>query len=334
MNWEWVKDIAGSRPRLAGFIGLISLLGAGAGAGSSGAKFFGVFDADPPSASSTPTADEARSALVFEAALNEARVNAAAEAEAKAWTTAVQTNTVAAYDFYLDAFPGGFFRAQAQAARTKLASATRAQAITPFDPRRLHPTVATAVLTARAAAKDAAAKQTHAERAANMAAAAASQARAKTRGYNVIRFRDRDTYEGEVSGGKANGLGVYTQGDRRFWGDRFQGQLVAGLWNGVGVFESTSGAPGRPARYGGEFAGGQLVGMGVIMHADGARQAGSIVNGTLTGHGVETRADGRRFEGEFANGAPNGFGTLWTSGGQIEEAGRYENGRLTQPLGL
>lgn len=332
MNWDSIKDLAGARPRMAAVIGLISLVGAGAGALANGAKVFDVFNDDgrAPTQSAAPSTQTDERAL--EAILAEAKVNAAAQAEAQAWTTAIQTNTVAGYDFYLDAFPKGYFRTQAQTARTKLVSASREIARAPFDVRRLEPTIAAAVNAARQAAKDAAAKQTQAERAANMAVAAAGQARLKTRGYDVIRFRDRDRYEGEVSGGKAHGLGVYVQGDRRFAGDRYQGQLVNGLWSGVGVFESTSGAAGRPKRYGGEVTAGQLVGMGVIIGADGARQAGAVVSGALSGHGVETRADGRKFEGEFKSGAPHGLGALWSADGRVEEAGRYEAGRLTQSI--
>jgi hypothetical protein len=106
------------------------------------------------------------------------------------------------------------------------------------------------------------------------------------------------------------------------------------MWSGVGVFESASGQPGRPARYGGEFAGGQLAGMGVIIRADGGRQAGVVVNGALTGHGVETRATGERLEGEFRNGLADGMAALWAADGRVIEAGRYEQGRLVQALGL
>lgn len=334
MNWETIKDLAESRPRLAALVGLVSLVGAGAGAVANGVDFVDMFDARARRGEEAQVAAQAQEAARLQAVEAEAKVNATAQAEAQAWTTAVQTNTVAAYTFYLDAFPGGFFEKQAKDARTKLVNANREANRPPYDSTRLHPAVAAAVAIARDAAKEAAAKQTQAERAANMAVAAATQARAKTRGYNVIRYRDRDVYEGEVSGGKANGLGVYLQGDARFLGDRFQGQLVAGMWNGVGVFESTSGQQGRPARYGGEFAGGQLAGVGVIIRPDGSRQAGTVVSGALTGHGVETRTDGRRFEGEFKNGQPDGIGVLWSSGGRVFEAGRYESGRLVQPLTL
>jgi hypothetical protein len=332
MNWETIKDLAESRPKLAAAVGLVSLVGAGIGAVSNGANFLDIIGGKAQQESVAKVAAEAREAKAIEAVATQAKANAAAQAEAQAWTTALQTNTVDAYDFYLRAFPEGYFKAQAQAARARLASARRGSNAPAFDLARVHPTVATAVSSARDAAKEAAAKQTQAERASNMALAAASQARAKARGYDVIRLRDRDTYEGEVSGGKPNGLGVYVQGDARFAGDKFQGQLVSGMWSGVGIFESTSGQPGRPARYGGEFTGGQLAGMGVIMRADGVRQAGAVVNGALTGHGVETRPDGARFEGEFKNGMPDGFGALWSSEGDAVEAGRYEEGRLVQPL--
>jgi hypothetical protein len=334
MNWEAIKDLAESRPKLAAAVGLVSLVGAGIGAVSNGVNFLDIVGGNAQQEKVAKATAEVREAKAIEAVATQAKANATAQAEAHAWTAALQTNTAAAYDFYLRAFPDGYFRAQAEAARARLASATRGSGSPPFDLARVHPTVATAVSTARDAAKEAAAKQTQAERASNMALAAAMQARAHARGYDVIRFRDRDTFEGEVSGGKPNGLGVYLQGDPRFAGDKFQGQMVAGAWSGVGIFESASGEPGRPRRYGGEFTGGQLAGMGVIMRADGVRQAGAVVNGAVTGHGVETRPDGQRFEGEFRNGMPDGYGALWSSEGEVVEAGRYEQGQLVQPLSL
>lgn len=334
MNWESIKDLAESRPKLAAAVGLVSLIGAGVGAVSNGVSFIDIVGGKAQQEKAAKVTAEVREAKAIEAVATQAKASATAQAEAQAWTAALQTNTAAAYDFYLRAFPDGYFKTQAEAARARLSSATRSSGSPPFDLGRVHPTVATAVSAARDAAKEAAAKQTQAERASNMALAAATQARSHARGYDVIRFRDRDTYEGEVSGGKPNGLGVYFQGDPRFAGDKFQGQLVAGAWSGVGIFESASGEAGRPARYGGEFTGGQLAGMGVIMRADGIRQAGAVVNGALTGHGVETRPDGQRFEGEFRNGLPDGFGALWSSDGGVVEAGRYEQGRLIQPFSL
>lgn len=332
MNWETVKDLAESRPRLAAAVGMISLLGAGIGAVANGVDFLDIVGGKAEQEKVAKVTAEAREAKAIEAIASQAKANAVAQAEAQAWTTAIQTNTTAAYDFYLNTYPEGLFRQQAIDARTKLASAEGVAR--PFDISRLHPTVAAAVSAARDAAKEAAAKQTQAERSANLATAAASQARAGARGYDVIKMRDRDTYEGEVSGGKPNGLGVYVQGDARFLGDKFQGQHAGGLWSGVGVFESTSGAEGRPARYGGEVSGGQLAGLGVIMRADGVRQSGAVVNGALTGHGVESRGSGERVEGEFRNGLADGLAVHWSAEGRVIEAGRYEQGRLVQPLRL
>lgn len=333
MNWDWIKDLAESRPKLAAAVTMISLLGAGVGAVANGVDFLDIVGGKASEEKVAKAAAEAREAKAVEALAQQARDSATAQADAQAWTTAVQTNTTAAYDFYLQTYPTGRFKTHAEDARTRLASAQDATVTRPFDVARLHPTVAAAVAAARDAAKDAAAKQTQAERTSNMAVAAASQARAGARNYDVIRFRDRDTYEGEVAGGKAQGLGVYVQGDAKFAGDKFQGQHAAGLWNGVGVFESASGEPGRPARYAGEFTGGQLAGMGVIMRSNGVRQSGTVVDGALTGPGVETRADGERIEGEFRGGAPDGFAARWSADGRVIEAGRYEQGRLVQPLG-
>lgn len=331
MNWDTIKDLAEQRPKVAAVVGLISLMGAGVGAIANGVDVLDIVGGKAEQEKVAKATAEAREAKAIEAVATQAKASAAAQAEAQAWTTAVQTNTLAAYDFYLQAFPDGHFKPQAQEARTRLASVQTASR--PFDPTRLHPTIAAAVSAARDAAKDAAAKQTQAERAANMAQAAANQARAGARGYSVIKFRDRDVFEGEVSNGKANGLGVYVQGDQRFAGDKFQGQLALGMWQGVGVFESTSGEAGRPARYGGEFTGGQLAGMGVIMRADGVRQAGAVVNGALTGHGVETRGSGERVEGEFKNGLADGYAAHWAADGRVIESGRFEQGRLVQPMG-
>jgi len=256
MNWDSIRDLADTRPRLAAMLGLISLVGAGVGAVANGVDVLDIVGGKSEQEKVAKATAEVREAKAIEAVATQARESASAQAEAQAWTAAVQSNTVAAYDFYLRAFPNGYFAPQAEVARMNLASAQSGAAIArPFDLGRLHPTVAAVVSAARDAAKDAAAKQTQAERAANMALAAATQARARARGYGVIRFDDRDTFEGEVSEGKPNGLGVYVQGDPRFAGDKFQGQVAGGVWNGVGIFESTSGAPGRPARYGGEVSG-------------------------------------------------------------------------------
>lgn len=331
MNWDSLRSLAEGRPWVAAIAGAVSLAGAGVGVIASGVDVLDLVEGRAPAAVAEA---ERREATAIQAVADAASAQAAAQADAKAWATAVSTNSPAAYDFYLQTFPAGAFVEQAKEAQARLTSVNQVARGAPFALESLHPTVATAVAAAREAAREAAAQQTQAERAANMATAAAAQARNGARGYGKLRMKDRDTYEGEVSGGKAEGLGVYVQGDAPFTGDRFQGQLVGGAWNGVGVYEAANPGVQRPARYGGEFTAGRLSGAGVIMRPDGVRQAGAVVDGALNGHGVETRADGSRLEGEFRNGAPEGFCALWSADGALIEAGRYEAGALVQPLRL
>jgi hypothetical protein len=331
MNWDFLRSLTESRPRIAAVLGLISLAGATVGAIANGVDVLGIVGGQKPSEAQMAEA-QAREATAIQAVADAASQRAAAEAESQAWATALQTNSTAAYDFYLATYPSGAFAEQARAAKSRLqATAARTGA---FSLSQLHPTVAAAVEAARQAAQDASARQTQAERAANMAAAAAAQAKGGARGFDTLRFRDKDSYEGEVAGGKPEGLGVYIQGDAPYTGDRYQGQLAKGVWSGVGVYESANPGPQRPTRYGGEFAGGRLSGSGVIMRPDGGRQSGAVVDGALNGHGVDARADGSRFEGEFRKGAPNGMGVLWSTDGAVLEAGRYEDGVLVQPLRL
>ncbi len=334
MSWESIKGLAEGRPRLAAVIGAISLVGAGIGGIANGVDVLDIVGGKSSTQNAAITSAETQKAAALQAVTSAAEQRGTVQAEAQAWSTAVQTNTTAAYDFYLTAFPDGVFRVQADAAKLRLASVATDAGLPRFSLDRLHPSVAAVVAAAREAARDAAAKQTQAERAANMAAAAAAQARSNERGFDTMRFRDKDTYEGEVASGKPEGLGVYTQGDAPYTGDRYQGQLAKGLWSGVGVYESANPGPQRPARYGGEVTNGRLSGAGVIMRSDGARQAGTIIDGALNGHGVETRADGARFEGEFKDGAPQGYGVLWSADGKVVEAGRFEAGLLVQPLPL
>ena len=334
MNWESLRALTENRPRLAAVVGAISLVGAGIGGIANGVDVLDVLGGDPTSRKAAMAAAQVRETEAMQAVTRAAEQHGAVQAEAQAWAAAAAANTSAAYDFYLTAFPDGAFRAQAEGAKLRLASVSAGAGLPRFSLDRLHPTVASAVAAARDAARDAAARQTQAERAANMAAAAAAQARNRERGFDTMRFRDRDTYEGEVAGGKPEGLGVYTQGDGPYAGDRYQGQLAKGLWSGVGVYESANPGPQRPARYGGEVTNGHLSGAGVIMRSDGGRQAGAVIDGALNGHGVETRADGARVEGEFKDGAANGYGVLWSPDGAVVEAGRYEAGRLVQPLPL
>ena len=330
MAWDSIRDLAASRPRLAALIGAVSLAGAGVSAVVNGADVLDLVGGKARTQQTALVEAQVREEKAMQAATTATEQRVAAQAEFNAWSTSVSTNTVAAYDFYLNAYPAGAYRQKAEEAKTLLASAHPSG----FSLARLHPSVASVAAAARDAAKDAAAKQTQAERLANMAAAAAAQARNHARGTGTLRFRDRDSYEGETAGGKPEGLGVYVQGDAPYAGDRYQGQLVRGQWSGLGVYESAAPGPQRPARYGGEFTGGHLSGAGVIMRGDGGRQSGTVVDGALNGHGVETRADGSRFEGEFKDGVPQGYGVLWSAEGRVVEAGRYEAGQLVQPLRL
>lgn len=330
-GWDNIRSALAENRPIAAIVGLVSVGIAGIGAISNGVSVMDVIGGKDAAGKAAIEQAQQRETKALETA-SEAQTRANAQAELAGWTAALEANTAAAFEFYVRAFPQGAHRAQAEAALANLPP--QAVARTPFALDRLHPTVAQAVAAARQAADDAARRQTDAERAANMAVAAALQARSRVRGFAAIRNAEGDLFEGEAAAGKPQGLGVYTQGDAPFAGDKYQGQFSAGAWNGVGVFDAAPGGPPRPPHYAGEFTAGRIAGVGVIVRSDGARMAGAVRDGALDGHGVETRADGSRFEGEFRNGAAYGYGVLWSADGAVIEAGRYENGQLVQPLGL
>jgi hypothetical protein len=42
--------------------------------------------------------------------------------------------------------------------------------------------------------------------------------------------------------------------------------------------------------------------------------------------------NGQRYEGELRNGVREGFGVVWSSDGQVVQAGRWDNNQLVAPM--
>lgn len=329
MSWDGVRSALSEKRPVTAIIAAIGVAGAGVSAVLNGADVMDLINGKGKAEQTAIVQAQERESEALKTAASTEKL-AAERNELAAWATALELNTADGFSFYLRTYPEGTHRAEAEVALTSASQRPR----NAFRAEQLHPTVAIAVATARQAANDASAKKLEAEAVARRAAAAALQAQGRTppRGYISFRNAEKDLYEGEGASGRAEGVGVYIEGDAPNAGDKYQGQLSAGRWNGLGVYESVAATAAKPARYAGEFQNGRFSGSGVAMRADSASQAGIFLDGGLNGPGVETRSDGSLLEGEFRNGAAHGLAVLWSPSGAIIEAGRYENGVLVQPF--
>jgi len=107
-------------------------------------------------------------------------------------------------------------------------------------------------------------------------------------------FTDGRRFDGQVRGGKANGLG-------KMWfpnGDRYDGTFADGLFGGSGTY----------------------------WYASGARYDGGFANGLRGGSGTTVWPNGSRYSGGYVNNKPNGFGTVTTSNGT--NSGAWRDGCL------
>jgi hypothetical protein len=114
----------------------------------------------------------------------------------------------------------------------------------------------------------------------------------------------------------------------------------------------TDGGDSDHGRFAGRFENGDRV-LGVQSDRNGERIVGEVRNGDLSnrtvlsvhfvpngryagqvglngwqGSGVLQYDDGRRVEGQWVDGELSGFGVVWSSSGEVEEAGIFERGLL------
>ena len=162
-------------------------------------------------------------------------------------------------------------------------------------------------------------------------------------------------YEGEISKGKMNGLGVLTY--------PYDGKSVVGEWKAgkewntehrkpdgtlVGMLKKgkwilrwgdlyfragdgdwgwfVKGDENNDEKYVGEIKNGQPNGYGSSTFPNGTKYVGKFKNGKKHGQGALTMPDGREYVGKYKNGEPNGQGVLTYADGE-KYVGEYKNGK-------
>jgi hypothetical protein len=330
MFGELLRKLLGENQSLkAGLAALLALGGGTIGVVANGKQFMDIVDGkDDQLAIAEKAVEQQRESMAAIAAAT--AENETTKADARAWAIASEQKSVAGYDFYLQSYPQGLFADQA--AKAKEALEKRGSG-SPFALEQVNASVAPVVQAARAAKENALAKQASAESVIAAAELAASQAKAKAKGYRTIALRDGATFDGQSErSSKPTGVGVMVQSAGEFAGDRFAGAFVEGRWQGLGVYEAAQPAEGRPRRYVGEFQDGHLAGAGFMLLADGARAMGAVVDGRMNGPAVVIYPDGRRYEGEFKLGRKDGLGVLWSGSGQAMQMGRFADDVLIEPM--
>jgi hypothetical protein len=329
MFGDLLRKLLGENQSLkAGLAALVALGGGTLGVVTNGKQFMDIIDGkdDQLAIAQKAVEQQKESMTAIAAAVAE---NETTKADARAWAIATEQKTVAGFDFYLQSYPKGLFADQA--AKAKEALEKRGSG-SPFALEQVNAAVAPVVQAARAAKENALAKQAAAESVIAAAELAASQAKAKAKGYRSIVMREGATFDGQSERSKPTGVGVMVQTVGEFAGDRFAGAFVDGRWQGLGVYEASQPADGRPRRYVGEFQDGHLAGAGFMLLADGARAMGAVVDGRLNGPAVILYPDGRRYEGEFKLGRKDGLGVMWSGSGQATQMGRFADDALIEPM--
>lgn len=135
-------------------------------------------------------------------------------------------------------------------------------------------------------------------------------------GHAALSWPDGSKYDGDQTGGKFNGQGVFISAQQ----DRLQGTWKDGALNGDATVTWANGN-----RYQGGWSNGKAEGRGVETWANGDRYDGDWQAGIAQGHGVQVWANGQRYEGEWQNDMPNGTGTLVRPDG-TQFAGKFVDG--------
>lgn len=142
----------------------------------------------------------------------------------------------------------------------------------------------------------------------------------------ALTLPDGSKYQGEITGGSANGQGIVTQTSGKAFryvgevrnnaidgygtiifkdNEKYIGDFVQGVFEGQGTLTKADGGI-----YSGQFLGGAYHGRGTLTDSAGNRYTGDFRNGLRHGQGTLTSANGDRFNGEFREGAFHGKGTL------------------------
>ncbi len=125
-----------------------------------------------------------------------------------------------------------------------------------------------------------------------------------------LALTDRRIYEGEISDGKANGIGLMTYPN----GDRYYGKFVNNGRHGKGTLFYANGN-----KYEGDFANDEITGSGTLVWTNGDHYSGGWLNGKFSGYGTFVWSSGDTYSGEWQNEKFNGYGTFsWAEGSKYE----------------
>lgn len=137
-------------------------------------------------------------------------------------------------------------------------------------------------------------------------------------GYGKITYFNGDSYEGNWSEDKPDGLGIYRWRD----GGWYEGEFAEGKMNGKGKRVYSSGNV-----YVGEFVGGKKQGRGEMKYKNGDVYVGEWEDDDMNGEGTYTWSSGDTFTGRFKQDQREGRGTLTLSTGEVYEA-NWQSGRM------
>ncbi|KAL4464624.1 hypothetical protein ABPG74_011185 [Tetrahymena malaccensis] len=159
-------------------------------------------------------------------------------------------------------------------------------------------------------------------------------------GQGKIKFKNGNTYEGELDNGMLHGKGkfrwangVIYEGQFEYntikgvgtyqWPDTstYTGQVLNGLRHGQGTFVSPEGE----AEYTGSWVEGLRNGNGTIKFKSGAVFEGQFVNGCKHGHGRMTYPSGNYYEGEWKYDKKDGQGTMIWLNSKEKYYGQWRN---------
>lgn len=128
------------------------------------------------------------------------------------------------------------------------------------------------------------------------------------------------TYIGDVSEGKANGLGT------RFFSN---GQIERGEFRNNARNGATDLIDQNATRSTGAYISDQMNGEGFRLYNSGGKYKGGFVGNQRNGEGVIEFASGERYEGGFREGAYAGNGVLYRPDGSMWQKGVFEKNELS-----
>jgi hypothetical protein len=165
-------------------------------------------------------------------------------------------------------------------------------------------------------------------------------------GYGTYVFPNGNKYMGDFKNGRPNGRGIlylangskyighwednWQQGEGKYIfseGHEYFGQFQRSQFHGKGVMRYANGDV-----YDGNWASNKQEGFGVYSFHTGDRYEGNFMDGMFNGPGTMFYKSGAKYVGDWADNKKHGKGVYYNEAG-VANAGEWENGRATQPVG-